>query len=482
MCFAEKVTVFLLFIGLFLSTAVFSGIDVEEKVKSGNAKKDSDKKIKVPDPASVNDNGQSTGRKHDQIRFLNKDTLHGKFLSTDPEKGLLWKHPDVEKTILFKLKNIDCVDLADKKRLSNASQTHQVRLTNGDTLSGRIVSMDAEKLLLETWYAKQLRLSRPMIESISPNVSKSIHVYEGPSGIEGWNLQEHNNKSWTYKNNAFYSKGGSGSIGKDVKLPDKSRLEFDLSWKGRLQFYIYFYTDNIKGSGGNCYYIQLNRNYGYLYRSTSHGSNNFGNFRLGNDFQTKSNTRVSILTDKEKKKIALVMDGNIVQQWTDSNDFAGKGTGVVFYVYNNTAVKVENILVTKWDGEIGEKEDGKTKAEEKDMIYFVNNDMVSGKLISIQENNILFKTDFADLNVPIKRVVRVIFARENLHKARLNKMDIQGFFNDEHRVTINLKNISETAVSGSSENFGKGSFNLKAFKRLTFNIYKKRPEEENDIW
>ncbi len=482
MSFSDKIIILLLSFSLLLSTAVFGGIDVEDKVKSSKSKTDSEKKIKVPDPSSKEDTGNKNKKQHDQIVFLNQDTLLGTFLNTHPDKGLLWKHPDVEKEILFKLKNIDSVELADQKRPSNSTQTHQVRLTNGDTLRGRIVSMDAEQLLLETWYAKQLRLARPMIQSISPNVSKSIYVYEGPTGIEGWNLQKNNNKSWTYKNGAFYSKGGSGSIGKDVKLPDKSRLEFDLSWKGNLNLYLYFYTDNIKGSGGNCYYIQLNRTYGYLYRSTSHGSNNFGNFRLGNEFQTKSKTRVSILTDKKKKKIALVMDGNIVQQWTDSNEFAGKGTGVVFYVYNNTAIKVENILVSKWDGKIGEKDDGKAKVEEKDMIYFINNDMVSGKLISIAENTILFKTDFADLNVPIKRVVRVIFARKNLHKARLNKMDIQGFFNDEHHVTLNLKNISDTELSGNSENFGNASFNIKAFKRIKFNIYKNRKEEEDDLW
>src|SRR5262249_29885137 len=114
----------------------------------------------------------------------------------------------------------------------------------------------------ETWYAGRLKIPRPMLQSIVPLLSRPNSIYEGPTSLKGWQMVASENESgdqkgWRYANGAFVAERPC-SAGRDVKLPKLANIEFDLAWRGSLEFGVAFYIDSFKQEPSDGYALQLN--------------------------------------------------------------------------------------------------------------------------------------------------------------------------------------------------------------------------------
>lgn len=139
----------------------------------------------------------------DVMGFLNGDSLHGLLAGIDQNGQLKWDHPDVEGETVFKLENLKTIALGGHQDVSGGEGFAHVRLTNDDTFSGTIVEMTEDQLILNTWYAGRMAIERPMLKSISPGVTRSSYVYEGPDGLDGWDFGRQGAQVWTFKKGAF---------------------------------------------------------------------------------------------------------------------------------------------------------------------------------------------------------------------------------------------------------------------------------------
>ncbi len=440
--------------------------------------------IDVPPPAS-----NAEAARGDTLELLNGDVFHGTFISLDSKNGARWQHPSVKQVMELNPAGIGRIKL-ERPKSTNAAprQTCAARLTNGDELVGELVSLDDDKLVLETWYAGTLTLPRKMVQSLSPGLSRLSSVFEGPTGPEGWTIKGtggggfrglrggREGGSWKFSNGGF-SSVGQGSVGRDVKLPAMSNTEFDMNWRGYLQLNIAIYTDTLEGFGGNCYLLSFNYTSVNLQRMSRNGdSGSFGQAELP-ALNQKSKARFSIRVNKEQKTIALLMDGALVKQWTDRGDFAGSGTGLLFYQQGQGLVKVGNMRVTTWDGKF-EETTGKTAKSKDDLVRLVNNDKISGTLKSIKDGKMNFETAFAPLSVPLDRIDQIDLAGEKAEKATSGANDVRVVFGDRGSVTFQLERWDDQQVTGSSLNFGKARFSPAAFSSILFNLDKQKTEAE----
>lgn len=431
--------------------------------------------IKVDGPS---DDGELKRAKADGLRFTSGDLFNGKLVKVS-EKGLIWNHPDATANINFKPDNLDVIDFGHVPVSLRRAGVSDITLTNGDKLFGVIDELNDEYLILDTWYAGKLKLERPMVQAITSGGAVSKAIYEGPNNLEEWQVA--NRGSWKFKDDYLYNTRQYGGVGKDVKLPDQSNIEFTVQHKNKLNFQIHFYTDRVHSSGGNCYQLVFNSRYCYIQRYSNHqGSDQLGSFNLSD---LKNKFKVSIRTDKEKKNIMVLVDGKLVKQITDPGTFAGKGTGLLFYSHQGD-IKLSNIKVTQWNGAVGASSTAKQKVKSKDAIVFVNKDTVTGVLKSIKKGKVLFETPFAPLTIPIDRISSITLGEEGYEKPRRNAGDVKVYFaNNAGRITLKLKSIVDSKVSGSSENFDTGSFDLRAFNKLEFNIYaEKKAKKKEDDW
>jgi len=464
---------------LVLACAVPVRAELDLEAIFGGAAGAAPRTIAVPDPEDRSATGAEPARKvlPDRIEFLNGDQLSGRLVSLSPRE-LLWQHPDVEDDLRFRLANLKAIELHSLPQAPSAANLVRIGLTNGDSLRGRVVEMDAEKLVLDTAYGGRLAIRSPMLASLRPAEAASEICYTGPNSIDEW-VRGNNQDGWEFKHDALYSVQGNGSLGRDVKLPDRVRIDFELAWQGQAFFTISLFTDKLDSYYGPGYQLAMQGNHVSLNRRTRGSSNGLGGQHvplLG----SMRKTEVSVRADRNGKTVALLMDGVLVQQWADPVGLDGGGTGLVFYV-NQNRHRLRNLRVMPWDGKI-EQPGGDTEvaANEEDQIQFANGDRVSGEVLAIRDGEATVKSPYAELKIPLERIALLSFREADRERARRQKGDVQGLFRDGGQVTLNLLGLRDGLLEGESENFGTASLKVGAFSRLRVNLYDERQDTDKD--
>jgi len=422
----------------------------------------------------------------DVLKFKNADTLHGTLVSANPDEGVRWSREDAKGAIAFTLANVSEVQFASVVTPRAGGPRAVARLTNGDSLAGEVVGLTKDALKLQTWYAGELNIKRPMLASLEPGLGTVSVLYSGPNALTEWQQKGSGGRGWTFKKGSLVCAGGSGgmTIGRDVKLPDMASIECDVSWMGYVNFYMLFYAENFENYyNSDCYALQISSGTIYLQRcQRNSGMNNVDQYVQVESLQRKNKARIGLKINKQKKTVALFIDGAMVKQWTDRADFTGKGTGIGF-VTQGQPTRVNNIVVTEWDGKLDVDSGGPGKAAEEDLVRLINGDKLSGKLDTIANGQLNFVTSYAKLEIPLARVVEIVMAAKTVEKPRRQANDLRAYFVDGGRLTLSLDKLSPDALNGGSECFGKANFQRGAFQRLQFNVYDEAKEsEDEDDW
>lgn len=404
----------------------------------------------------------------DSLRFMNGDVLHGNLISIDAAKGVRWRIPDAKGDIDFSAANLAKITLPKKGQAATneVKDACMVRLTNDDELLGTIVSFDTNKLVFETGYAGKMEMPRKRIQSLRMVKAGSTAIFEGPTGQEGWTSRSGRN-SWRYANGGF-SSARPGNIGRDIKLPDMARLEFDMNWRGQIQFLVNLYTDGFEEYGNNSYMLQVNSGYVYMQRVRRNaGSQHLGQAEVPGLYQ-RAKAHFELLVNKEARTIALLIDGVMVKQWKENMEWVGKGTGILFCNQGMGYLRVSNIRLTEWDGKIEDRTaaSGKTK---DDTVELSNKDKISGNLLSIKDGKMTFATAFANMEIPVDRVFHIELASEKAEVADKNPADVKAIFADRGVITVTLEKWDGQQVVASSGNFGQVKFKAAAFNQFVFN-------------
>jgi hypothetical protein len=430
-----------------------------------------------------NDHGTGTVLKEDRLTFINDDTLQGSLHSILGGESITWVSPAAKAPIEFSPETVLSVKLKGPFATNEISSLPSIRLTNGDTYRGKIVKMDAENLILETPYAGEIQLKTPMVDSISPT-SETGSVYEGPKSIEEWEVDNNGNnqESWTYSKEALYYKGNSNaSVGLDLEgLPDMARIEFEVAWKGNLQLYTLLWADKTKNSRNN-YTIMMQHSYIRAYRySNDQGQLDLGNAQM-NEMRTWDKAKIQFFLNRKEKEIYLFMNGQLVKKWVDAqqeNEITGNA--LQFRASGNTTTRIKGITVRVWDGKLESKKSG--EMGELDILLLKNGDSFSGTLLGIESDVVNFKTDFAELPIPIKRISDINRGKTNRAEPRKRSGDVVLTFPTDEKVTLDLAKWSQGQIQGSSETTGDVTIQTRFISQIQFNPYDEKIAEKSSDW
>jgi hypothetical protein len=427
--------------------------------------------MKVPEEKKDGKDGNNAGNtediKPDIVHFKNKDRMHGRMISVAPEKGMLWKSEEALGDITFKTENIDKI-VRGNLAYAPSSGDSAVLLTNEDMIAGQLIKLDENEVILKTSYAGEIKINRKMVKSIFPGSDSGSVLFRGPNKTEEWIQPNNRNSSSSInvKDGELFVNGYT-SAGRDMKLPDVSKVELEITSVGNHNFQIQIYGGKVDRYPRNGYVVYLSSGYVYLYRYSNGSSSSLGQFQANS--LRNGQGKITILSDKNKKTITVLLNNDISKTWTDSS-WCGTGGYVSFINQNNGTVKVKDIIVGKWTGKVP----GKTPSEsdkENDTIKFNNDDVVSGKLQAILDDKVTFKTEYAEMNIPIARVKEIVTAMDARHMARRRANDVKLLFESGDAITLALAKISSHEIIGESGNFGKATLKLNAFKKILFNIY-----------
>lgn len=354
-----------------------------------------------------------------------------------------------------------------------------------DTIRGSFVGIDADHITLDTWYAGQLRLKRSMVQGLAIS-ENSPRLFNGPASLEGWTGSDSDvSKNWSFKQRSFISKG-NGSIARKVEMPEKFKLSVQIAWKASPYFKIGFLSSSHRDTYSNRgYTLQVQTSYVSLNRT--------GKDRQRNDLFSES---IQSFREQEKGtfefylnrtsggKNAFYIDGKQITNWESQDDLKGLGEWLMFSSSRSQSIKISNIAISQWDGQLPFEENKDADVQTMDIfkglsgqrINLANGDAIVGEVTKVADAIAVLKTDLGELSVPITRL-RSFGLDSKDDKPRMYGKDVRAWFTEGGSVTLRLDAITPERVRGYSQVFGEAEFDLRAFSRIEFNIWS--PEREN---
>lgn len=439
----------------------------------------------------------STNAPADCVFFRNGDLLYGKLLAIDPHDTVRWKHPDADEPIDFKPESVSEIEFAPTKPTSAQSNSScRVYFGNGETVEGNLVSCRADDLKIDTWYAGRLKISRRALQNPVQTVAflpRQPAIFEGPTGLDGWTQGNavkafaSDTGQWIYRHGGFYA-NKPASIARDLKLPDRSEVQFDVAWDGILNLAVALYTDSLQP---------------ILLTDKDHGPE-FGAFyslRFQNTvvvslmpirrkdplrslgdlivpaLNNKDRVHVDIRMSKPDHRIVLYFDGALVKEWIDPAGFSGDGTGMRFVQNAGGSVKLSNLRVTAWNGVLDSG--GEVSPDPaQDTISMETGTKSSGTIESIANGKISFRGKDGVTEVPVDKVSAIDFAAVPAVAAKTNSGGVRATFARGGFVTFDLLSWRPDSVTVISPVFGKASFDPSAFSRLQFSAPEPKTGDE----
>lgn len=429
--------------------------------------------------SALADDGKAT------VRFSNSDRLSGALESLATDR-LIWNSAVLEKPTTFFLKNV--IDLTLNAETSETKVGHEaeVILTNGDLLRGRLISVEDDAVELDTSIAGRLKFNRLMISEIRIS-DRPEFIYRGPTGLDGW-TQSGAKPAWNYQNLEFRS-DSAGSIAKDVNLPDECSIAFDAAWRDSFGLEFNFFSNDLATDRPSSGYA-INFRQRFISLRNCKNQRNLGNAPNALALQENEKARIEVRASLKSGKICVLVDGKLIEAWTDPNVVRNEvGRGIHFVSLNSSPVQISCIEVAAWDGEVGQIPDpevaaglGEQDTDEIQQSALVeklkpermelrNGDNLAGEVIGIIDGIITIKTPFRNVKLPIQALRSISLKAAALERCKRENGDVRGWLPDGCSVVFKLEGVKDGMLTGTSQNFGSADFKLRAFSRIEFNIY-----------
>lgn len=417
----------------------------------------------------------------EQILFRNGDILAGSLRGISPA-NIVWQHPDAATPIELDKTHLSEVQLkAEPRGASGTPNDCVVQLTNGDQLDAELISLTESNLNVRTWFAGELTIPRSMLAAINPSGPSRSTIFSGPTTIEGWTPGQTNalhpgSGKWIYRNGAFYA-SKSASLARDVKLPDVSSLSFDMTWKGYFQMAIALYTDRLQPVSlankeaepnfGGFYSLQLNTFSANLLPITHKDPIRYLGQASMLALSQKNSAHFDIRTHKHKKTIALLVNGELVKEWSDPAPFAGAGTAIRFVHQGQGLIKIENLVVAEWDGTYEEK-NAPAPPQDQDLARLRNGDRVLGAVSKIENGQLTITRPEGKMDFPLARAKRIEFALRRRATTPNDSSTLRAHFPRGGSLTLSVDEWTAEGFRASSPAFGPAKIHPHAFSRLEF--------------
>jgi len=309
------------------------------------------------------------------LSFTNGDKLHGKYRGFTSERRLLWERDDLMAKSEFSLSNTRRIIFRNGRPDTAVPISAMAVTTYGDRISGEIISLDDEQLVLETPFAGTITIAHDRIESLAPNPYGGKVVYQGPFSCDDWESlapvcrmgickdagneeeadQDSEERGWTHSDIAWYwpGSGGPAALVRKDDMPESAMLRCHISWQSGISLAIAFHSDFQRpptlekgednegnprvrphrlhpgNSGiypdlfGNSYVLQLNPTHAMMFRSTVNDEGaasvkrmrtKFNNVQLGD----WGSALIEIRTSRVTGEITLFINNEFVAQWSET--------------------------------------------------------------------------------------------------------------------------------------------------------------------
>ncbi len=362
----------------------------------------------------------------DQITLKQGNVIHGKIISLETDLIEI-KTPHAETPLKVKGQTLQHLKFDQETAKDLPTHSEKITLKNGDVFPAEVLSLDHEKLKVQTWFAGTIDIPRPHVKSVHYGLKPQPLIYQGPKDIKEWRQQN----SWAEDQktkNSFFSTN-TGEISKAIAIPKNFIFQTTLSWRNTPNIRIYLCANDhetkfclnayrISFSGQN---IQLER---LIEKNKSEVESQF----LGDigtkttDFPTNQ-FKLEVRANREDRTLAVYLDGHLRKTFLDQNP-APKGNIMIFesLIPRRQSHIIEHIACYEWDTITQHlHREGPVDDPKLDSVSVADGDRYSGKIIGISEEQLTLRSPVIDhpLEIPTSHCSVLHF--ENEHPKQITR-------------------------------------------------------------
>ncbi len=427
-----------------------------------------------------------------KILFLNGDSLTADIVEWK-EDNIRIKHPFLLNECVLDKANILEIKLLDNgsKELERdkVQDTTTIQIkprykssNDNDTIRGNLVQNNAEAITLETNFAGELKIQRSKILNIDIDATTNL-LYHGPNSLDEWHNTLHNS-SWSFTNSSLYSSEDMGNISMDMKLPDQLLFSFDQHWRTSAYINIKLFSDDHKMSRPNNYY-EFSVRHGSIYvRKFIDGrfmamnalNKNFQNMQdLRRAMSVDKSAHYDLYLDKEKGIFHIFINGKLMNSYQDPDPKPDKfGTSVHLVSGDNSPMKINNIRVSRWSGNMPSNDDDKAFDKlkgEGQRILLKNGDAIIGKTGKINDGLMVIETEFGPLKLRVTGMRSIDLSDTPDDGPKMYKGDIKLYYKDGGWIIVKPVAMLGSKLKAFHQAFGEKEFDMNAFKRIDLHVY-----------
>lgn len=374
---------------------------------------------------------------------------------------------------LYKLRiHGDAPPAADTNHLAH------LKLTNGDTITGQLGSLDPDHVTIETWFAGELRFRRSMAESLEIQHSEPP-IYSGPAPISDWS-QDEGVPAWSLQDRKLVAER-PGRIAREIKFPRQCRLSFKLAWRNSVKFRLLLFADSGGSSSpDNCYDLVMQRHFAYVRKrwKTPGGAGSGMVDRPASipGLSRANEADMEFFIDREAGSIDFFINGRKAQSWIDADPGTGAFGDWLHLISSEEPLSISQLQVLPWHGMLplppgsrielpGPFED----TEPKDP--FQEEGLTITTVETSDDGEVLLMMDDSPLPVPKDRGISIKLRTEESEEPRRKRNDVRAWFRDGGHLTFEIRDITPESLVGHSQAVGDISLQLKALSHVEFDIY-----------
>jgi hypothetical protein len=432
------------------------------------------------------DEPASTNAASDFLFFRDGDMLYGKLLAIEAHNAIRWQHPDAVEPIEFKPESVSQIEFPPVNATAAQSNSScRVYFGNGDTMEGNLVSCDRDTLTLDTWYANRLTISRALPQNPVRTVAflpRQPAMFDGLTGMDGWTqgsavkALESDSGEWVYRHGAFYA-DKPASIARDLNLPDRVEIQFDLAWKGQFNIAVALYTDSLqpilltaKDQGpafGAFYSLRFTSPY-FISLMPIRKNDPLRSLELMvPSLNNKDHIHVDLRMSKPDHRVVLFLDGAMIKEWIDPVGFTAEGKGMRFVQNPGGSIKLSHLRVAAWNGVLDEAP-AVSPDPGHDLISMESGPKTSGQIQSIANGEISVLGTGGLTKLAVNKVSAIDFAGITPEAPKTTLGSVHATFARGGFVTFDLLSWRPDGMVVTSPVFGKATFDPVAFSRLQF--------------
>ncbi|MCP5536723.1 MAG: hypothetical protein H7A51_10915 [Akkermansiaceae bacterium] len=352
----------------------------------------------------------------DTIELSNGDTLTGTIQSLDQGLVVL-RSPLAHTPLEIKAESISKMAFS-KQEGGNPVHTERLTLANNDVIPCQVLSMDEKQLHITTWFAGEFSIPRNNIRALQFGLTKEQTVFVGKKAVDSWSKHDGN---WTFSGKT-YSSDSTGTLAEKLDLPENVKFSFNLAWKETPNFAFRFCAANDSPTTKQDTYELLFNSAGMQirrYENASQPAAPIANLSIKPTSISDQNINIDLRVNRTEGLVSLYVDSKLIGTWPDP--FArSKGSYIIFN--NRTSRKggcmISDITVTALnDGSLPRHRE-KAAPVQTDVLIDSEGEKMSGTIASISQAEadhrmVVLDVKHADkpLRVPDRRISSLLFAQ-----------------------------------------------------------------------